>query len=166
MQPMRLKDQHCQPNQCMSVYTATQPRVYAYTHAATAAERSAQAVDVTVQCLSTAMQWKISITFIKHPGNVFLPSSADCALHALSSMIKNKLFVLIPRVRRSVRFIRFIKVEDKVPGPVFIPGTLRASLSGTFLQPLPELVTSLKGHSLSPHSCPPMLSAHSKMFGH
>ena len=27
--------------------------------------------------------------------------------------------------------------------------TLRASLSGTFLQTLPDLVTALKGHSLS-----------------
>ena len=32
--------------------------------------------------------------------------------------------------------------------------TLRASLSGTFLQTLPDLVTPLKGHSLSPLSCP------------
>ena len=32
--------------------------------------------------------------------------------------------------------------------------TLRASLSGTFLQTLPDLVTPLKGHSLSPRSCP------------
>ena len=32
--------------------------------------------------------------------------------------------------------------------------TLRASLSGTFLQILPELLTPLKGHSLSPRSCP------------
>ena len=30
--------------------------------------------------------------------------------------------------------------------------TLPASLFGTFLQTLPDLVTSLKGHSLSPHS--------------
>ena len=34
------------------------------------------------------------------------------------------------------------------------PATLRAPLSGTFLQTLPDLVTSLKGHSLSPRSCP------------
>ena len=40
--------------------------------------------------------------------------------------------------------------------------TLRASLSGTFLQTLPELVTPLKGHSLSPHGCPPTLSAPSE----
>ena len=43
--------------------------------------------------------------------------------------------------------------------------TLRASLSGTFLQTLPELVTPLKGHSLSPRSCPPTLSALSERFG-
>ena len=34
--------------------------------------------------------------------------------------------------------------------------TLRASLSGTFLQTLLDLVTPLKGHSLSPRSCSPM----------
>ena len=43
--------------------------------------------------------------------------------------------------------------------------TPRASLSGTFLQTLSELVTPLKEHSLSPRSCPPTLSAPSEMFG-
>ena len=43
--------------------------------------------------------------------------------------------------------------------------TLRASLSGTFLQTLPDLVTPLKGHSLSLRSCPPTLSAPSKGLG-
>ena len=33
-------------------------------------------------------------------------------------------------------------------------GTLRASLSGTFLQTLPDLVTPLKGYSLNPRNCP------------
>ena len=33
-----------------------------------------------------------------------------------------------------------------------VPRTLRASLSGTFLQTLPDLVTPLKGHSLSPRN--------------
>ena len=42
---------------------------------------------------------------------------------------------------------------------------LRASLSGTFLQTLPQLVTPLKERSLSPRSCPPTLSAPSEMFG-
>ena len=37
--------------------------------------------------------------------------------------------------------------------------TLRAPLSGTFLQTLPDLVTPLKGHSLSSRSCPPTWSA-------
>ena len=44
--------------------------------------------------------------------------------------------------------------------------TLRASLSGTFLQTLPELVTPLKGHSLPPQSCPLMLSVPSDRFGY
>ena len=40
--------------------------------------------------------------------------------------------------------------------------TLRASLFGTFLQTLPDLVTPLKGHSLSPRSCPATRSAPSE----
>ena len=44
--------------------------------------------------------------------------------------------------------------------------TLRASLFGTFLQTLPDLVTPLKGHSLSPRSCPPTRSAPSESFGY
>ena len=44
--------------------------------------------------------------------------------------------------------------------------TLRAPLSGTFLQTLPDLVTPLKGHSLSPRSCPPTRSAPSERFGY
>ena len=44
--------------------------------------------------------------------------------------------------------------------------TLRASLSGTFLQTLPDLVTPLKGHSLSPHSCPLTWSVPSARFGY
>ena len=43
--------------------------------------------------------------------------------------------------------------------------TLWASLSDTFLQTLPDLVMPLKGHSLSPRSCPPAWSAPSKRFG-
>ena len=44
--------------------------------------------------------------------------------------------------------------------------TLQASLSGTFLQTLPDLVTPLKGHHLSPCSCPPTRSAPSERFGY
>ena len=44
--------------------------------------------------------------------------------------------------------------------------TLRASLSGTFLQTLPDLVKPLKGHSWSPRSCPPTRSAPSERFGY
>ena len=42
--------------------------------------------------------------------------------------------------------------------------TLRASLSGTFLHTLPDSVTPLKGHSLSPRSCPATRSALSERF--
>ena len=44
--------------------------------------------------------------------------------------------------------------------------TLWASLSGTFVQTLPDLVTPLKRHSLSPRSCPPTRSAPSERFGY
>ena len=44
--------------------------------------------------------------------------------------------------------------------------TLPASLSGTFLQTLPDLVTPLKGHSLAPCSCSAMRSAPSERFGY
>ena len=44
--------------------------------------------------------------------------------------------------------------------------TLRAPLSGTFLQTLLDLVTPLKGHSLSPRSCPATRSAPSERFGY
>ena len=49
---------------------------------------------------------------------------------------------------------------------VWVLITLRASLSGTFLQTLPDLVTPLKGHSLSLRSCPPTQSAPSEGFGY
>ena len=49
---------------------------------------------------------------------------------------------------------------------VYVCVILRAPLSGTFLQTLPELVTPLKGHSLSPRSCPPTRSAPSERFGY
>ena len=49
---------------------------------------------------------------------------------------------------------------------VWVLITLRAPLSGTFLQTLPDLVTSLKGHSLSPRSCPTTRSAPSERFGY
>ena len=41
--------------------------------------------------------------------------------------------------------------------------TLRASLSGTFLQTLPDLITPQKGHRR--RSCPPTRSAPSERFG-
>ena len=51
-------------------------------------------------------------------------------------------------------------------GGLMVMPTLRASLSGTFLQTLPDLVTPLKGHSLSPRSCPATRSAPSERFGY
>ena len=54
------------------------------------------------------------------------------------------------------------------PPPRYAMGvcTLWSSLSGTFLQTLPELVMPLKGHSLSPCSCPPVWPAPCEHFGY
>ena len=49
---------------------------------------------------------------------------------------------------------------------VWVLITLRAPLSGTFLHTLPDLVTLLKGHSLSPRICPATWSAPSERFGY
>ena len=49
---------------------------------------------------------------------------------------------------------------------VCIWATLRASLSGTFLQTLLDLVRPLKRHSLSPRSCPQTRSAPSERCGY
>ena len=49
---------------------------------------------------------------------------------------------------------------------ICVHATLRTSLAVTFLQTLPDLVTPLKGHSLSPRSCPPTWSAPSERFGY
>ena len=54
----------------------------------------------------------------------------------------------------------------RVTGGALVCTTLRASLSGTFLQTLPDLVTPLKGHSLSPGICPATRSAPSERFGY
>ena len=53
--------------------------------------------------------------------------------------------------------------EHRFPAP---SSKLRASLSGTFLQSPPDLVTPLKGHSLSPRSCPPTRSAPPERSGY
>ena len=55
-----------------------------------------------------------------------------------------------------------MREESKVRGCY----TLRASFFGTFLQTLPDLIAPLKGHSLSPRSCPAMRSAPSERFGY
>ena len=51
-----------------------------------------------------------------------------------------------------------------VMSPSSIWSTLGASLSGTLPRSLPDLLTPLKGYSLSPHSCPAMWSVPSERF--
>ena len=65
----------------------------------------------------------------------------------------------------------FISVQlstDGVSAPrkVWVLITPRASLSGTLLQTLPDLVTPLKGYSLSPRCFPATRSAPSERFGY
>ena len=62
--------------------------------------------------------------------------------------------------------VHALPAPSATPPPPPPPGlTLRAPLSRTFLQTLPDLVTPLKGYSLSPRSCPAMRSAPSERFG-
>ena len=72
---------------------------------------------------------------------------------------KKKFFIKGSTVLKCHAFLMGSKVVKCKP-------TLRASLSGTLLRTLPELLTPLKGHSLSPCSCPPMWSAPSERFGY
>ena len=74
-------------------------------------------------------------------------------------LISANLFTDVVSVLRKVLILRLWKQHS-------VQATLRASLSGTFLQTLPDLVTPLKGHSLSPRSCPPTRSAPSESFGY
>ena len=50
--------------------------------------------------------------------------------------------------------------DSVAAGVLILNTTLRAPLSGTFLQTLPDLVTPMIGHSLSPRSCPATRSEH------
>ena len=45
-----------------------------------------------------------------------------------------------------------------------LPAHTKPRFPAPFLQTLPELVTPLKGHSLSPRSCPPTVSALPKVL--
>ena len=55
--------------------------------------------------------------------------------------------------------------SDRFSSRTFRP-TLHASPSGTFLLTLPELVTPLKGNTLSLRICPPTRSAPCERFGY
>ena len=55
---------------------------------------------------------------------------------------------------RSLQWVFSWRQELALSAGVNIGGALRASFSGTFLLTLPDWVMPLKGHSLSPRSCP------------
>ena len=61
---------------------------------------------------------------------------------------------------------QLIQKQHTINLPMYHTHTLPALLSGTSLQTLSDLVTPLKGHSLSPGICPPTQSAPSKRFGY
>ena len=71
----------------------------------------------------------------------------------------------VPRVlilwykSQALNYASLSELRTCVKIEVAVLRTLQAPLSGTFLQTLPDLVTPLKGHSLSPRSCPPTRSA-------
>ena len=61
---------------------------------------------------------------------------------------------------------RFASRDCSDSAQATVSTTLRAPLSGTFLQTLPDLVMPQKGPSLSPRSCPLTRSAPSERFGY
>ena len=67
----------------------------------------------------------------------------------------------VPKLQALVYDILPSRCRKAMLGVCFVP-TLRTSLSGTLLQTLPDLVTLLKGYSLSPRSCPATRSAPSE----
>ena len=90
----------------------------------------------------------------------------------LIAFVENALMGLIVRIRMKgwrssvgLRLQETVKLKALITGAQLVPlsavrsllfhcPTLRAPLSGTFLQTLPDLVTPLKGHSLHARNCP------------
>ena len=103
------------------------------------------AVGINVFFLSAFEKWLRNLTFA-----VIVQSHFKVKVRSLRQFWRQNAFCFASRWRLSCAVL----------------ATLRASLSGTFLQALPELVSLLKGHCLSPRSCPPTLSAPSERFRH
>ena len=107
--------------------------------------------------------------------NKIIISDSFLIEHALSQCQPAFTFSCWPhREERFQSILRFLLRSSARPPPsphsrcqpqlLYI--TLRASFSDTFLQTLPNLVTPVKGHSLSPRSCPATRSAPSERFGY
>ena len=73
---------------------------------------------------------------------------------------------IVPPTLRASLSGTFLQTLPDLVTPLKGYSTLRASLSSRFLQPLPDLVTPLKEQSLSLRSCPPTRSAPSERFGY
>ena len=98
-----------------------------------------------------------------HRGDIHCPGCRAVSRKTESRFVTEpSKYVICRRVCEHFFLARKILPAGAVKGLI----TLRASLSGTFLQTRPDLVTSLKGHSLSPRSCPPTRSAPSERFGY
>ena len=95
---------------------------------------------------------------------VFGNKPRDC-IGVNQRLITARLGPALPRVNTVQPFS--VRASDTGATAIVIPWlSLRASLSGTFLQTLPDLVTPLNGHSLSSRSCPPTRSAPSERSGY
>ena len=86
--------------------------------------------------------------------NMHLLHSADCSLFLISLINAQQLY------KPSIVLRTFLLIL------LMLCNILWALLSGIFLQILQDLVMLLKGHSLSPHTCPPTQSVPSKRFGY
>ena len=93
--------------------------------------------------------------------------SSDVAWHNLLGTSWDQCRCMVQYCFTSTDTRRLVRTDSPGRPPrLSHSSTLRASLSGTFLQTLPDSVTPLKGHSLSACSCPATRSAPSERFGY
>ena len=113
---------------------------------------SADRPSVSLSCLSLSGTWSYRLCPPWHLSLPFVPAMPSA---------KKK------RKKKQTQRKENKEQQQQTPGHLHTTHiTLRAPLSGTLFQTLPELVTPLKGHSLFPPSCPPTMSAPSERFGY
>ena len=111
------------------------------------------------QWITLASWWNTILLLVS--GTTLFFNFDPCAINSVLCMAQKKSSV------KTCHYLSCTQISDSSEWHVItVVSTLWASLSGTFLQPLPDLVMPLKGHFLYLHSCPAMQSAPSERFGY